>query len=1250
MDIFTNETQTFKERFPDALLKKEDITVIRQHTKQYILIGTKQGKLFQFDKENGLQAINIPSKLPYVREIVPIGEQYWLLLSNDLNEQNQWVLINQKGELINEFEVEDQKTWRIFGQKGQHSFLMTYQVDETQLAFFQFNDDGKIQDLGKNYLQPLDNWSKSIQYQDFIISNPTEQFYLLGLSGQLQLRDLASEQLIYQFRAEDGILNQTCTSIYFESPQKCWLTTSNGVFLIHWRELFFEKILYEAAFKPSVRGLLEIKHNNTELLIANTYKGSFEIDLRDNSHRQLDFVKNVSIPIIQDKNGFFWLGTAHELIRWNRQQNQVQSFPFPVPQPAYAPQSIIEIDGGLLFLTKRCIGFFDTKNEQFTIEMPESKTSKWFGEYNKNFRQTNTLYAFQKDKNGNIWCLTSDGLYEFDIENGLQNRRAKDEKASNYLPAHSFRHFHEDKKGVFWLATGDGGLIQWDRNAESKTYFQQFNTQNNFHTDVLYGIFEDKFGYLWSSSDNGLIQFDKKSHQFISYLPEDGVSAVDFNRASHFQSDDGKIYFGSLDGITAFYPKDFVHNLDSLPDVPLIISGFEQFDGATHSIQNRVKEIEATQKIVLQPTDRFFSISFLLENYTQPEKIRYAYRIKGFQNDWTESYENTIRAVGLPYGKYTLEIKGRLPNGRYSIHQIRLPIIVKRPFYLTGWFFAIGVLLLAFGIWSIYKWRVFQYKKQQQILKNLVTERTKTIQTQNEQLIKDKDTITKQAKQLQELDELKSRFFTNVSHEFRTPLSLILAPIRSVLKRQQLSNQDATRLRRAEQSSEELLRLVNELLDISKLDAGQLQLEENAISLYDLVQRIFVSFESQALYNDIDYSLEYQISDHLNIKVDAKKLETIIINLIANALKFTPKTGSITLRVVDQPNCIQISVADTGIGIHEADLPYIFNRFYQSDTQPKHNGTGIGLAICKEYAQLMNAELTVQSPYKDNKGTCFTFEFPKVVVTSSQEIHFSKKENHSPIFHQPPTTNHRILIVEDNLQLRQYLEEILQPFYEVQTVSNGLLALEQLEKSHFNLILSDVMMPEIDGFELLKKVKGHKNWHQIPFLMLTARKKTEDKMNALRIGVDDYLIKPFDDEELLVRIENLLKNYTERVAFNLQLPQIAEVSNQNNEWLLSLEQLVFKHLSDTNLTVDTLAEMQNISRTSFFNKVKKLTGLSPNQYLQEARMSQARTLLETRTVHSVKEVAYSVGFKNTKYFTQLFKKRFGELPSDLLKK
>lgn len=534
-------------------------------------------------------------------------------------------------------------------------------------------------------------------------------------------------------------------------------------------------------------------------------------------------------------------------------------------------------------------------------------------------------------------------------------------------------------------------------------------------------------------------------------------------------------------------------------------------------------------------------------------------------------------------------------------------------------------------------------------------------------------------KNLQKNNQLKSRFFANVSHELRTPLTLILSPIQSILKSSELSHRNETWLRLAQKNGQRLLQMTNEILDLNKLEAGKLTAQYKRVVLLNFLKRTIANFQSNAEQANIELLLAYELRKDLLLKLDRKKMETILVNLLSNALKFTPPGGQIIVQVNQHQKFLQIRVKDTGRGIPADDLPHIFDRYFQTKdtTRIAEGGTGIGLALSKELAALIDGQLRVKSEW--GKGTTFTLEVPMLEIIgrlSDEEAHrlpqnLSKqneevtKEEEKMVLDAAATSTPAILIVEDNMDLRQYLQSILSEKYQVHTAENGQVALAELAKIPIpNLIISDIMMPTMDGYQLLAHLKTNKQFQLIPVIMLTALAQSDHKLKALRIGVDDYILKPFVAEELLARIANLLKHATLRQQFittEIQAITVSEATNgvdsiaETNkkitpselEWLQNLENVTLKKLGNFNFSIEQLASEMAQSRWQLNRKLKALMGLTARQYLLETRLNQARRFLENSTYDS-KAVTYNVGIKDLKHFSNQFKNRFGKRPSAYL--
>ena len=533
----------------------------------------------------------------------------------------------------------------------------------------------------------------------------------------------------------------------------------------------------------------------------------------------------------------------------------------------------------------------------------------------------------------------------------------------------------------------------------------------------------------------------------------------------------------------------------------------------------------------------------------------------------------------------------------------------------------------------------------------------------NLQKRKDNQSLKSKNKQLQELNKLKTQFFSNISHEFKTPLTLIISPLKQLLRQKNITTEQRFLVKTAEQNSTQLLELTQQLLELMKLDVEQIHVQSSTVDFTKTLKMLFANFESLTKTNHIDFHLNYTRTTPLFIETDVYKLKTILKNLLSNAIKYTAENGQIEVNVTEQSNDLKIEVQDNGQGIHSYDLPHIFNRFYQANPKNNLGGTGIGLAICKEYATILGGSIQVKSEW--GKGSTFTVIIPKVEVQPPNHVLQQSLPILTPDKIITPTkTNHstRILIVEDNLDMQNYIRFTLNDYYTTVGVSNGKQALEKLKQQDFDLIITDMMMPEMDGMEFINQVKSTPKLNSIPLIMLSAVSDSTKKIDALRIGIDDYITKPFEAEELLIRIEHLLQFYQERTI--VQSTEIVKKSIDNKKdesikkvvshsegeqaWLNSLETVCLNNLDRTDFNMKQLAYEMAMSYSNLWRKTNKIIGMTPTQYLQEIRFREAQRMLIHQEVHSVKQLAYKVGYKDEKYFSRNFKKRFGKYPSKYL--
>ncbi|MCB0531195.1 MAG: response regulator [Lewinellaceae bacterium] len=520
-----------------------------------------------------------------------------------------------------------------------------------------------------------------------------------------------------------------------------------------------------------------------------------------------------------------------------------------------------------------------------------------------------------------------------------------------------------------------------------------------------------------------------------------------------------------------------------------------------------------------------------------------------------------------------------------------------------------------------------------------------------------------QAELLVNLDMAKSRFFANISHELRTPLTLLLGPVNTLLNETNLSEKQRNLLKIARRSGDHLGQLINEILDLRKLEMGKMSLKLKPTALHHFFQNYTAQFESLAERKQILFSFESSVPPAFVGNIDREKCRQILNNLLSNAFKFTPEGGRINVELSVNNGVLDLRVADTGRGIHPEDLPYVFDRFFQTNRpdKPAEGGTGIGLNLCQEYARLLGGNIYAES--NAGTGTRFRVTFPvELLDQTAQPI---PDPESAIVFHEPvafaksaqTTEKPVILIVEDNPDLQDYISLILSKHYNVVTAEHGQAALDYLlppaksrqQMANCQLVLSDLMMPVMDGYQLLEKLKSDDATRHLPVIMLTARAEARDRLKALRIGVDDYLTKPFDEEELLVRIDNLLKNQASR---QLEVPaesnpEAEDLPEPDQNWLETFEAYVRKNIANNILSVPLLAQEFTMSESTLLRQLKRLTGLTPGQYLQEMRLDEARRLLESQAMASVTQVASKVGYSDARAFSRSFRARFGKLPSEL---
>lgn len=897
------------------------------------------------------------------------------------------------------------------------------------------------------------------------------------------------------------------------------------------------------------------------------------------------------------------------------------------------------------------------KRGLFLFDPATGTTTLW---PNKN-RLLGTMQGFTHDirqtKDGRLWVLTTNGLLRLDLDSGTET-------------VHGFQAPFRDSRfvcmaempdGKLWFGTFLGGIhILNPADGSVKVVDKGHGLAGN----TVVFIVPDGKGNCLAGTYHGLSLLSAEGEVISNFSHPEGLSELEFNRFAALRASNGDFLLGTVSGLYAVTPEFFQKSSHAGQEPKIYLTALTITQRQTGQPQTFQTGLDQLGELVLPPENRHIRVSFALSNYVQSSRNQFAYMLEGLDKDWTYiGSQHDLTLSNLPAGRYTLLIKGCDFQGNCVAEPVRIPIHAREFFYKQAWFYVLCALpFVAFAL----LW-VRHLRSEKKRLEKEVQRRTRQIQ-------RDKALIEQQARELLQLDEAKSRFFTNISHELRTPITLITAPVEYLIQKfhtnKNTADEERQSLQRVLFNGRKLAALVEELLELSRLEAGKTELLETPTTFYPWFRQLFSAFESQAEMKRIRYELDFRADREAGFGVDRKRLEKIINNLIGNALKFTQAKGSVKVAVwegqSDDPaqTMLHIQVADTGRGIPPEDLPHLFERYFQTKRSDvaRSGGTGIGLALAKELALLMKGDLTVESEWE--RGSAFTLRIPLKKMTALP-AHFVEDEKTAllplsapapePVYDNALTDRAHILIVEDNPDMQALLQSLLSADYQLTLANDGQEAWEMLENDRspaFSLILSDVMMPRMDGYALLGKLKSHSKWVRKPVILLTARAEQDDKIQALRLGVDDYLVKPFSPPELLARVANLVANYRSRIAFaEKAMPEISfeKVEARDEVWLKNIESAAKTALDKgLPLQVGYLVDAAAMSERQFFREIKRLTGLTPNQYIQEVRLQKARHLLQHRAYGTLSEVAYAVGFETPTYFTRVFEQHFGKHPSEYL--
>jgi len=926
----------------------------------------------------------------------------------------------------------------------------------------------------------------------------------------------------------------------------------------------------------------------------------------------------------------------------------------------------------------------------------KNKSGKWVVEHHQFKGLTADIRTIVEEKNGNLWLGTlTKGVLNVDFSSNSTGNRplVNTYYTSHNLPEGEVQVFGAAGHVVF--ATNEG-IFRFD---EIKKIFVPDSTLGKEFAGGSNGVFriaEDKNNYIWFHSEDQNFQASPgPNNKFI-------IDPVPFRRIPRTQvntiyidTDGSVVWFGSNDGLIRFdktvkknYQKNFLTIIRRV-----IANNKLIYDGNKTNIKN----VSNSPCPVFQYKDRNIRFEFASTFFESESSTQYSYLLEGYDKNWSEwTPEPNIDYTNLDARQYTFKVQAKnVYNhpGSTAVFQFK----VLPPRYKTLWAFLIYGILIFLSMFWIVKWRSGKLKREKQKLERIVKQRTKEIEERTNE-IKDKNLqlekktaqLEEQSEKLKEVDKVKSRFFANISHEFRTPLTLIMSPLEQMIS-ETPDNEKQKKLNLMLRNSQRLLGLIDQLLELAKFESRKLTLQACRQNIILFLKGIIASFDPVASKNELDLSFDAD-EENIDLYFDLAKLEEILFNLLSNAIKFTPPGGKITVKVTRKlekeenfpSGSANISVEDTGPGIPRDQVNHIFERFYQSDITYEHHlkGSGIGLSIAKELVELHHGTINVHS--RENKGTEFIIRLPlghghlspEEIIESPVKPYRHKTVKDIPSFYimekdpdvhngikaddtdegkgmentDPPKPGKNIiLIVEDNTDFRQYIKEALKTLYTVVEASNGQEGVRKAQEIIPDLIISDIMMPEVDGCELCRIIKNNILTSHIPVILLTARSSEESIIQGLETGADDYITKPFQIKILCARIKNLidLRSHMQQTLKREMKRQPVKISTSHNDkvFLKKITQLINGNISDPDFNVTQLCKELGMSQPSLYRKICAIIGESPTEFIRSCRLKRGAEFLRKNPAMTVLEVAMEVGFSNANYFAKCFKKMYHQSPS-----
>jgi len=1055
---------------------------------------------------------------------------------------------------------------------------------------------------------------------------------LLGTDYGLNLFDINSKKST-SFKHSNydnlSISDDIITSIYRDKAGIIWMGSSNGISKLNTKRKKFGITTINSTENEII--VSDITNDKDRNIWISTFDGIIKKDAENRKISKHLFasplkINNVCRRIFVDKYDVIWVGTQNGLVYWDKKQQKVQKI--NIPESPLLLKYIfgitedksgnlwVNVNNGLCQIIPKRNSNGSINGFSYYVAFIDNKITR-----NKN----NEINCIKSDNADNIWFgVSNEGLYKYNIPTKKFTHYVFNDNNSKSINSNCITSIFIDKNKKIYILT-DRGLCTYNKLTDS---FDEINIDKLYRYSLQNGI-ADNNNHIWLSTFLHLIRYDIKTGKTITYNFRHELRNKGFISNSIYMNPQGRIFVGSYDSYISFMPEE----ISTYTNVsPLLITAVKVFDNDINWQRlNTENKINKNEVVKLKYNQNFIKIHFSLLDFYSPDNNRYSYILEGVDKLWinTTGVQNYATYSNLTPGNYVFKLKGANPDGFWNKDITTLYIQISPPWWKSWWAYTIYAIITLIIVCFIVKATRSKILLADE-LKQEKIEREKT----------------------EEINLIKLRFFTNISHEFRTPLSLILGPIETLLENTEPKFHEQLQIMKS--NAERLLRLINQIMDFRKIENNKMELSSTTGEIVLFVKSIFSMFCGHATKRNIEYIFDSSCSECF-MSFDKDKIEKVIYNLLSNAFKFTPDNGcislSINMKTKQENEYLEISVSDTGIGISDEDKDHIFERFYQSKKKSieQTEGTGIGLMLCKEFVELHHGEIILRDEQKVGSTFVVLLPIEENKYTTNDQI----LEDSYVDFEKIENDRKRILIAEDNLEMRQYLVKHLSKNYEIIEVSNGKEGVDSIQRTPPDLIISDLMMPVMNGFEFCNYVKSNMLTSHIPFIILTAKVNEDSAYKGLAYGADDYINKPFSLKLLGIRISKLIEQRRKlQEHFKLIIlsnPQILAPESNDEKFMYLTVKAIDENIDNFDLNIEFLCEKLNITHQQIYRKIKALTGQTINEFIRTVRLKKASQLLSDSEMN-ISEIMYSVGFSNRSYFSKCFSEQYGLTPKEYKEK